>query len=279
MKLDRRSFLSFVIGGAAGTALTPLPWKLTDDLSIWTQMWPWTPVPPDGAYTYANSTCTLCPGGCGIQVRLVERRAVKIEGMAGHPVNDGGICPLGLSGLQMLYGPSRIEGPLKRAGERGSGRWTPISWEEAIAEVAEKLGATCAAHGRPQAVAAINGAGRGTFSALVERFMTVYGSPNLMRPASAVDAYEMALYRMHGQQAMVGYDLEKADYVLSFGSGLVEGWGSPVRVIRARSLGGRSARCRWCRSSRDCPTRRPRPTAGWPSRRAPKPPWPWDWPT
>ncbi len=48
MKIDRRSFLSFVIGGAAGTALSPLPYKLTDDLSIWSQNWPWTPVPPDG---------------------------------------------------------------------------------------------------------------------------------------------------------------------------------------------------------------------------------------
>ena len=48
MKIGRRGFLSFVIGGAAGTALSPLPWKLMDDSSIWTQMWPWTPVPEDG---------------------------------------------------------------------------------------------------------------------------------------------------------------------------------------------------------------------------------------
>ena len=235
MKLDRRSFLSFVIGGAAGTALTPLPWKLTDDSSIWSQMWPWTPVPPDGAYTYASSACTLCPGGCGIQVRKVDQRAVKIEGMAGHPVNDGGICILGLSGLQMLYGPSRMPGPLKRAGQRGEGKWTHISWDQAIAEVAGKLSEVRAA-GRPQAVATLNGAGRGTFAALVERFMTVYGSPNLMRPASVVDAYEMALYRMHGQPAMVGFDLENSDFVVSFGSGIIDGWGSPVRMIRARSL-------------------------------------------
>jgi hypothetical protein len=63
MKLSRRCFLSLVVGGAAGTALTPLPWKITDDLSIWSQNWPWTPVPPDGAGTYVDSTCTLCPGG------------------------------------------------------------------------------------------------------------------------------------------------------------------------------------------------------------------------
>jgi len=65
MKICRRSFLSFLIGGAAGTTLSPLPWKITDDLSIWTQMWPWTPVPEDGEISYVNSVCTLCPGGCG----------------------------------------------------------------------------------------------------------------------------------------------------------------------------------------------------------------------
>ena len=101
MKVDRRSFLSFILGGAAGTALSPLPWKLTDDFSIWSQNWPWTPVPEKGEISYVNSACTLCPGGCGISVRKIDNRAVKIEGKAGHPVNDGGICMLGLAGLQM----------------------------------------------------------------------------------------------------------------------------------------------------------------------------------
>ena len=45
MKIDRRSFLAMSVGGAVGTALTPLPWKIQDDLAIWTQMWPWTPIP------------------------------------------------------------------------------------------------------------------------------------------------------------------------------------------------------------------------------------------
>jgi hypothetical protein len=48
MKVDRRSFLAFVLGGAAGTALSPLPWKITDDMSLWSQNWPWTPVPERG---------------------------------------------------------------------------------------------------------------------------------------------------------------------------------------------------------------------------------------
>ncbi|MCK5205027.1 MAG: hypothetical protein KAR15_14190 [Desulfobacterales bacterium] len=108
MKVDRRSFLAFVLGGAAGTALSPLPWKVTDDFAIWSQNWPWTPVPERGEISTVNSACTLCPGGCGISVRKAGERVIKIEGLKGHPVNDGGLCILGLAGAQLLYGPTRI---------------------------------------------------------------------------------------------------------------------------------------------------------------------------
>jgi len=235
MKVDRRSFLSFVIGGAAGTALSPLPWKLMDDSSIWTQMWPWTPVPPDGEVVYEDSTCSLCPGGCGISVRKVDNRAVKIEGKQGHPINDGGICILGLSGLQLLYGPTRIKSPMKRIGERGEGKWQKISWDEATTILTEKL-TDIRNKGEAHTVAAIAGAGSGTVPALLERFMTAYGSPNFIRTPSNRDADELAVKAMFGADGRTGYDLENADYILSFGSGIVDGWGSPVRMFRASSL-------------------------------------------
>ncbi|NIP28510.1 MAG: molybdopterin-dependent oxidoreductase, partial [Aliifodinibius sp.] len=85
-----------------------------------------------------NSVCTLCSGGCGITVRKIDERAVKIEGMKGHPINNGGACLIALSGLQLLYGP-RVKSPLKRTGKRGQGRWQRISWKEAVSEVVEKL--------------------------------------------------------------------------------------------------------------------------------------------
>ncbi len=234
MKIDRRHFLSLGIGAAAGTALSPLPWKLADDSSIWTQNWAWTPVPKDGEVSYVHSTCSLCPGGCGITVKKVGGRAVKIEGMAGHPVNDGGICIRGLSGLQLLYGPTRVKTPLKRSGERGEGKWTKISWQEAIAEVAQKLG-KIRADGQSHTVAAIMDSDRGTVPQLMQRLLTAYGSPNFFRMPSMQDAYEQAIYEMQGVRAMAGFDLENADFVLSFGSGLLDGWGAPVRTIRASS--------------------------------------------
>lgn len=234
MKIDRRCFLSFVIGGAAGTALSPLPWKLTDDSSIWTQMWPWTPVPEDGEISYVNSTCTLCPGGCGITVRKINDRAVKIEGMKDHPVNDGGICLLGLSGLQLLYGPTRVKTPLKRVGDRGAGRWTKISWDAALSEIATRL-KDLRTGGQAHTVGFISGSDRGTVSRLIDRFTTVYGTPNVMQTTSILDSYELAFHLMQGVQARPGFDLENSDFILSFGSGIIDGWGSPVRMFRANS--------------------------------------------
>ena len=117
MELNRRNFIKFLVGGAAGIGATPLPWKLTDDIAIWTQNWPWVPLPPVGEFTHVKSVCTLCPGGCGIKVRKAGERAVKIEGRTDYPVNPGGICPLGMGGLQLLYNEDiRFTSPMKRTG-------------------------------------------------------------------------------------------------------------------------------------------------------------------
>jgi len=234
MKIDRRSFLAFGIGGAVGTTLSPLPWKLTDDSSIWSQNWPWTPVPQEGEVSYVNSACSLCSGGCGITVRKVDNRAVKIEGMADHPVNSGGICSLGISGLQMLYGPKRIPAPLKRVGERGQGKWQKISWIQALDEVNKKL-SDLRSKGKASSVGALLGTDQGTIPTLFSRFLAAYGSPNLFRVPSVENSYETVLHYMNGVQGSAGFDLENTDFVLSFGTGLLDGWGAPVRMIQAHS--------------------------------------------
>jgi anaerobic selenocysteine-containing dehydrogenase len=234
MKLSRRCFLSFVVGGAAGTALSPLPWKLLDDVSIWSQNWPWVPVPPDGAADYINSTCMLCPGGCGISVRKIDDRVVKIEGAADHPINNGGICMLGLSGAQLLYSPTRVPTPLKRVGERGQGQWRTISWSEAVSELASKL-TDIRAQGKPQSVACIAAKDTGTVSRLLQRFLSAYGSPNFIRMPSVNDAYEAVLRLTQGSQGYAGVDVENADFILSFGCAILDGYGSPVRMFQANS--------------------------------------------
>jgi anaerobic selenocysteine-containing dehydrogenase len=235
MKLDRRSFLSFVVGGAAGAALSPLPWKMMDDSAIWTQNWPWTPVPPDGKVTYTDSTCTLCPGGCGISVRKVGDRLIKIEGKSGHPVNDGRVCILGVSGLQLLYGPGRIKTPLKRTGKRGEGKWERMSWKDAVGYVVTQL-KDIRSKSQSETLACISGSDQGITPRLLQRFLSAFGSPNFIHVPSIYDAYKAAATLSHGKPVLPGFDFEHSDFILSFGSGILEGWGNPVQMFRTNSL-------------------------------------------
>ncbi len=222
----------FGAGATIGFMFTPVNWKIMDDMSIWTQNWPWVPVPEEGATSYTTTTCKLCPGACGLKVRLIDgKRAIKIEGDPEHPVNKGGICALGLSGLQVLYGPDRIKGPMKRDGERGSGQWKQISWEEGISLLAAKL-TEQRVGARPQSVAVVNGEGNGAMRRFWERFMKAYGSPNHVSMPSLCDTEEAVGAAMHGVRRPMGYDLENAKYVLSFGADLIDGWGDCCRMMR-----------------------------------------------
>jgi anaerobic selenocysteine-containing dehydrogenase len=237
MEINRRHFIALLVGGAAGIQATPLPWKLTDDIAIWTQNWPWVPVPPTGEFSHVKSVCTLCPGGCGIEVRKVDDRAVKIEGRTDYPVNPGGICPLGMGGLQLLYNESiRFTGPMKRVGPRGSGKFVEITWDEALGTLASRI-SYLRMQGKPETIAAVDGnPALSTITAMIERLLKAIGSPNYVRIPSAEDTYRITNLLMQGTEGPMAYDLENSDYILSFGSGLLEGWGAPGRMINAWGL-------------------------------------------
>lgn len=234
MELNRRNFIKLLVGGAVGIQITPLPWKLTDDIAIWTQNWPWVPVPPVGAFESVSSVCTLCPGGCGIAVRKVDDRAVKIEGRTDYPVNPGGICPVGMGGLQLLYDEDiRFTRPMKRVGPRGAGVFQDISWEEAIETVSSRI-AGLRSQGRPESLAAVDGTMWGsTMSLLIDRFLQAVGSPNYLRIPDAEETYRMTSSLMTGYDGPLACDIENADFVLSFGCGFLEGWQGAGRVINA----------------------------------------------
>jgi anaerobic selenocysteine-containing dehydrogenase len=134
-KLNRRNFLKVAGAAGAGAALVTAganPLKLHA-------------LAPHAAPATARtekivaSTCLQCPGGCGILVRVVDGRAVKIEGNPASANNVGTLCPKGQAGLQFLYDPDRIKGPMKLKGARGSGNYEQISWDQAIQEVAARL--------------------------------------------------------------------------------------------------------------------------------------------
>jgi menaquinone reductase, molybdopterin-binding-like subunit len=228
MKVDRRSFLGLGLGAVAGIAISPVGAKLTDDSSIWTQNWPWTPVPPDGEISYDHSVCSLCPGTCGITVRKIDGRPVKIEGNDTYPVNNGGACLHGIAGLQYLYDPCRVKTPLKKY----NGRFMSISWEEAISLVAARLGKIRDNH-HPEALACITDTDQGSVAGLFRHFMAGFGSPNHVAMPDLESWLALTARTLHGNGHTLGFDLDHADFILSFGAGLIDGWGSPVACFKA----------------------------------------------
>ncbi|MFQ5723010.1 MAG: molybdopterin-dependent oxidoreductase [Terriglobia bacterium] len=229
-RVNRREFLRFAGGGAVGLATSGVTLRglsavnaalAAEEVQV-----------PRGPEAWSLSVCSLCPGGCGLRVRTIGKRAVKIEGNPLHPVNHGGLCPRGLAGLQVLYHPDRLRAPHKNVGSREAPQWKEISWEEAIGSVAERLG-DLAKRQQAHSVVFVGGRCGHLHQRLFRRFLHAYGSPNYFPAPSGLDAIQTAVYLQQGVPEGVAYDLEGTRYLLSFGPNLLEGWGSPVSTMRA----------------------------------------------
>jgi len=119
-------------------------------------------------------------------------KAVAVKGDPDHPLTRGRVCERGRLMIDHLYHPDRVNHPLKRRGERGSGRWERIPWEQALDEVSEKLGALRDRYGA-ETLAFTHGTKR-TYHWDERRFFNLFGSPNVcgannicMCPSQAVE--------------------------------------------------------------------------------------------
>jgi anaerobic selenocysteine-containing dehydrogenase len=174
------------------------------------------------------SVCLMCPSGCGTWARVVDGRLVKLEGSPLHPINLGALCPKGQSAPELLYNPDRIQGPLRRVGERGEGKWEPINWETALSLAAERL-VKLRDEGHPERFAFLYGETRGQMRNLITHFTQAIGSPNAVSHDSLnIEAAKLAHLLSQGIYDLMAYDLEKTNYVISFGASLLEA-GRPVQ--------------------------------------------------
>jgi anaerobic selenocysteine-containing dehydrogenase len=175
------------------------------------------------------STCHLCSAGCGVLVRVADGKVVKLEGNPMHPVNQGSLCPKGQAAPELLYNPDRLTGPQKR--DRSTGHLTPITWDEAIQLVAQKLNDLRQA-GHPEQAVLMHGDTRGQMRSYLTRFMQAVGSPNIVSHESLnVAAAKLGVYLTQGVYAMPAYDIEKTNYILAFGANLLEAGPNPQRTI------------------------------------------------
>src|SRR5574340_129256 len=89
------------------------------------------------------SACTICYGGCSILAHRVNGTIIKIEGNPKSPAGSGRLCAKGIAGIMILSDPHRVNTPLRRTNpEKGIGvdpGWKPVSWDEALDEIVERL--------------------------------------------------------------------------------------------------------------------------------------------
>jgi anaerobic selenocysteine-containing dehydrogenase/Fe-S-cluster-containing dehydrogenase component len=199
-------------------------------------------VPPEeitpGVATWYSTVCGECPAGCGVWVKTMEGRAVKLEGNPAHPISQGALCSRGHSGLQALYDPDRITEPLRRNGDA----FEPISWEDA-----EAILHTAVGDGGPGTLL-LSGRSGPTLTRLMDEVTGAVGGRRVEYEALSEAPLREASRIAFGRDELPSFDFEVADLVVSFGADFLETWLSPVEHARgfARATGadrnGRKAR-------------------------------------
>jgi thiosulfate reductase/polysulfide reductase chain A len=94
-----------------------------------------------------QTTCRLCLVRCGMSVEVEDGKVTSITGDKSHPLSQGYLCAKGLRSVDMMNAPGRVIYPQRRVGERGSGQWKRVSWDEALDDIAARLKDVIARYG------------------------------------------------------------------------------------------------------------------------------------
>ncbi len=233
--MKRRDFVK-ILGATVGGLAVPIDLTLGSKTVSNSTDAGWTP----GIEELINSTCTLCPGACGIRCRVMDGSLVSIRGNTCNPINRGGICPNGMAGVQVLYSPDRIKGPMIREGEKGIGKWRDITWEEGFELLREKV-APLINTKDGKGVVFLSGATSGSNADLIHTFMKTVGGSGEIYLDDQNDAYPHMFSLMHGITRYPAFDLEATDAIFSFGADLFGAWWCPLQAQTAYGeiMGGR----------------------------------------
>jgi hypothetical protein len=218
MTVSRRDLLLGLGGGVAGLALTPVPWKLLDDLAIWTQHRRALPIPPRGEVSFHPAVCSLCSAGCALRVRCFGPRPVSVVAERRHPLS-GGACAVGLTLHHLAYHPLRLAAPAARRGKR----LEPIALPAAASAIA---GAINEARKSGSSVLVLDRRPGRVVSQAWAELLAALPNGVLATPPGDGDAL--------APSAGLGLDLERTRTLLSFGAPVLDGWGRPGRLRSLR---------------------------------------------
>ncbi|MBI9103189.1 MAG: molybdopterin-dependent oxidoreductase [Spirochaetales bacterium] len=167
-----------------------------------------------------------CGGGCPLVAEMAAGKPVRILDNPLRPDKEMHGCARGYRALDAALSPDRLTTPLKRTGERGSGQFIPLSWDDVLDEIAEKLMQLKTEQG-PEAMMVLAGSGscRGavhTTSGLTKRFFSLWGKTTTTR------GYYSNAAAMYAAQSVFGHDRPGQDPDTLRGAELVILWGANI---------------------------------------------------
>jgi anaerobic selenocysteine-containing dehydrogenase len=222
MEINRRDFVKLIgtavagiaVGGGAG-AIMKLPKSLEPVLYSGPRIESWK-----------LTACAKCPGGCSLRVRLIDKFPIQAFGNPLSPVNDGGICSMGLTSISDLYHPSRITGPLKKV----NGKFVSISYIEAYNILSENV-KNVIKDNKQDDIYIIAQTDSAIRADLFNRFSKETEIKNLILDNYQVDSLN-PYYETAGD-APGFIDFERCDYILNFGVQLSQMSLSPMYFSRS----------------------------------------------
>jgi len=158
--------------------------------------------------TLVRATCPHdCPDTCAIHVTVENGVATEIKGDPDHPTTAGVLCTKVSRYIDRTYHPDRILTPLRRVGKKGEGRFEPISWDQALDEIAARLKPIAARD--PQAILPYSYCGTMGLvqgEAMAMRFFHKLGASFLDRTVCATAGFTGYKYTIGGS---IGTDIEQ----------------------------------------------------------------------
>jgi anaerobic selenocysteine-containing dehydrogenase len=173
-------------------------------------------ITPDEKVTYR--ACHLCEALCGLEIRTQGDRVVGVRGDAADTFSRGHICPKAVALIDVHHDPDRLQGPVRRVGEK----WEPIGWDEALELVAQRFAAIQREHGA-------NALGIYLGNPNAHHVGSILHAPGLIRAlqtrnrfsATSVDQlpHHVVAHAMYGHLFMFPIpDLDHTDYWLILGA-------------------------------------------------------------
>lgn len=188
--------------------------------------------------------CTLCRSRCGALYTVEGERLLAARPNPAHPTGKA-LCPKGRAAPEIVHDPRRPTRPLRRTRPKGDPDpgWVEISWEEALAETAERLGAIRAESGAESvAFAVTTPSGTPIVDSIewIERFVRLFGSPNIVYGTEVCNWHKDWAHAYTFGQGMPIPDYAEAEVILLWGHNPANTWLAQAgKIAEGRAKGAR----------------------------------------